>query len=74
LNQHVPKDEPRLRIPDDKFHRNIGQYAGMTYSVDGELLSPEAYEKHLKEVMPSAEDDQFVIRLEKEKDWIVAPQ
>ena len=74
LNHQVPAEQPRLRIPDDKFRRNIGQYAGMPYSVTGELLSPEAYAKHMKEVMPSAEDDRFVIGLEKEKNWIVDPQ
>ena len=74
LNHHIPKDQPRLRIPDDKFHRNIGSYAGKPYSIDGELLSPDAYEKHLQEVMPSDADDQFVINLEKEKGWIIEPQ
>lgn len=73
LNQNVPKDEVRLRIPNDKFHRNIGQYAGMTYSIDGEKLSQEAYDKHLKEVLPTPEDDQLVINLEKEKGWIIDP-
>ena len=43
-------------------------------SVDGELLSQEAYDKHLKEVLPSEADDNYVIGLEKEKDWIIAPQ
>ncbi len=65
---------PDKRMPDEKFHRSIGDYAGKTYSVTGELLSPEEYEKHLKEVMPSDADDEFVIGLEKEKDWIVDPQ
>jgi len=74
LNQKVPEDQPKLRIPDDKFRRNIGQYAGMTYSVDGNLLSKEDYEKHLKEVMPSNADDEYVINLEKEKGWIIDPQ
>ena len=71
LNQHVPEDQPRLRIPSDKFHRNIGQYAGMTYSIDGEKLSQEDYDKHLKEVLPRTEDDQFVINVEKEGGWII---
>ena len=74
LNRQLSPDEPKLRIPDEKFRRNIGQYAGMTYSVDGERLSAEAYEKHLKEVLPSDEDDNFVIGLEKEKGWIIDPQ
>jgi len=73
LNHHVPESQPKLRIPNDKFRRHIGAYAGKTYSVDGKLLSQEDYEKHLKEVMPSDADDEFVINLEKEKGWIIAP-
>jgi benzoyl-CoA 2,3-dioxygenase component B len=73
LNHHIPEDQPKLTIPNDKFRRHIGVYAGMTYSVTGELLSQEAYDKHLKEVMPSEAEDQFVIGLEKDKDWIMAP-
>jgi benzoyl-CoA 2,3-dioxygenase component B len=74
LNHYIPKDTPRLTIPSDKFRRYIGQYAGKPYSVTGELLSQEAYEKHLKEVMPSDADDDFVINIEKEKGWILDPQ
>jgi benzoyl-CoA 2,3-dioxygenase component B len=74
LNRNIPADQPKLSIPDEKFRRNIGQYAGMTYSASGELLSPEAYAKHLKEALPSAEDDNFVIALEKEKGWIIDPE
>lgn len=74
LNKNIPPDQPRLRIPDEKFRRSIGQHAGMTYSVDGELLSPDKYGQHLKEVMPTPEDDQFIIGLEKEKGWIVDPE
>ncbi len=72
LNHNVPKDQPKLTIPNDKFRRHIGAYAGKTYSVAGEMLSQEAYDKHLQEVMPSEADDQFVIGLEKDTDWIIA--
>jgi benzoyl-CoA 2,3-epoxidase subunit B len=74
LNFYVPPEQPRLRIPDDKFRRNIGQYAGMPYSVNGDLLSKDAYEKHMQEVMPTDEDDKFIIGMEKEKGWIIDPQ
>ena len=73
LNHHIPEDQPKLTIPHDKFRRHIGAYAGMTYSVTGELLSQEAYDKHLQEVMPSEAEDQYVIGLEKDTDWIMAP-
>jgi benzoyl-CoA 2,3-dioxygenase component B len=74
LNHHVSKDQPELTIPSDKFRRSIGNYAGKSYSVTGELLSQEAYDRHLKEVLPSEADDQFVIGLEKDKDWIADPK
>jgi benzoyl-CoA 2,3-dioxygenase component B len=74
LNKNLRPDQEPLRIPDIKFHRSIGQYANETYSATGEKLSPEAYQKHLQEVMPNDSDVQLVINLEKEKGWIVDPQ
>ncbi|MBI2816148.1 MAG: phenylacetate-CoA oxygenase subunit PaaI [Acidobacteria bacterium] len=74
LNKQIPAGEQKLRIPDEKFHRSIGQYAEKTYSAIGELLSPEEYEKHLKEVMPSAADEEFLIEMEKEPGWIINPE
>ena len=74
LNRNISADQPKLRLPDEKFHRSIGEYAGKTYSVTGELLSQEQYKKHLLEVLPTDADDEFLIGLEKEKDWIVDPK
>jgi benzoyl-CoA 2,3-dioxygenase component B len=74
LNRQVKPDQPKLFIPDEKFRRNIGRYAGQTFSVTGEPLSAEEYAKHLRDVLPSPEEDQFVINLEKEKGWIVDPE
>ena len=74
LNKQIPEGELKLRIPSEKFRRNIGQYAGMTFSVEGEPMSTEEYNKHLKEVLPSDEDDNYIIGLEKEKGWIIDPE
>ncbi len=74
LNKQIPPGMPKLRMPDEKFNRSIGKYAGKTYSVTGELLSAEEYKKHLIEVMPSDADDEFIIGLEKEKGWIIDPE
>jgi hypothetical protein len=49
LNKEIPEGKPKLFIPSDKFQRGIGEFAGQPYSVTGELLSPEAYAKHLAE-------------------------
>jgi benzoyl-CoA 2,3-dioxygenase component B len=74
LNRQLGPEEKKFRIPDEKFRRTIGKFAGQTFSVDGQPLSPEAYEKHLKEVLPSPEDDEWVISIEKEKGWIIDPE
>jgi benzoyl-CoA 2,3-dioxygenase component B len=71
LNKHVPEDQAKLAIPDPKFHRAIGDYVGQPYSVDGRLLSEEEYRKHLGEVLPTDEDERFLTRLFKEKDWVL---
>ncbi len=74
LNHNIGDDQPKLTIPSDKFRRYIGNYAGQPYSVDGELLSDEAYAKHLEEAMPSDADDELVIGMEKEGGWILDPR
>src|SRR5437870_3479110 len=74
LNQFIPEGQPKLYAPDLKFNRSIGEHVGKPYSVAGELLSPEAYKKHLTEVLPTAEDEQFLNDLFKEKDWVIQVQ
>ena len=74
LNRNVKPEQPKLFIPDEKFNRSIGDFAGKTYTVAGETIEPEKYEAYLKEVFPSPEDEQFIIGLEKEKGWIINPE
>lgn len=71
LNKFVPEDQPKLTIPDIRFHRTIGEFAGKTYSVDGRLLSPAEYQKHLAEVLPGPEDEAKLSGIFKEKDWVL---
>jgi benzoyl-CoA 2,3-dioxygenase component B len=71
LNQFVPADQPKLYAPDLKFNRSIGELAGKTYSVTGELLSPEQYQKHLIEVLPGPEDERVLTEVFKQKDWVL---
>jgi len=74
LNQLLPPGQPKLRAPDLKFNRAIGEYAGKRYSVTGEPLSAETYEKHLDEVLPTAEDERLLNDIMKEKDWVLQAQ
>jgi benzoyl-CoA 2,3-dioxygenase component B len=72
LNKLIPEEQPKLRLPDLKFHRNIGEYAGKTYSIEGELLEPEAYVKHLEAVLPNATDKTRLTEIFKEPNWVLA--
>jgi benzoyl-CoA 2,3-dioxygenase component B len=71
LNQFIPADQPQLCAPHLNFHRTIGDLAGKTYSVTGELLSLEQYQKHLTEVLPGPEDERILNDIFKEKDWVL---
>ncbi|TAJ75399.1 hypothetical protein EPO44_22030 [bacterium] len=71
LNQHIPGNQSRLFVPDLKFHRSIGEFAGKTYSVRGEPLSTEEYQKHLAEILPTPEDEHLSDEIFKEKDWVL---
>ncbi len=71
LNKLIPGDQPKLSLPDVRFHRSIGEYADQTYSTRGELLTPEAYKKHLDDVLPNAADQALLAQIIKEPDWVV---
>jgi benzoyl-CoA 2,3-dioxygenase component B len=70
INKLIPADKPRLTAPDLKFHRSIGEFMGETYSVTGEKLNREEYEKHLTETLPTAADKSFIRDVMKEPGWI----
>jgi benzoyl-CoA 2,3-dioxygenase component B len=74
LNQLVPEEQPKLYAPDLKFNRSIGEYVGKTYSVRGELLSPEAHKNHLSEVLPTSEDERILAEIISGKDWVAQIQ
>lgn len=73
LNKLIPDDQPKLFVPDLKFNRDIGTYANQPYSVTGERLSPEEYEKHKQEVLPSEDDVAQLQAIVREGGW-VAPK
>ncbi|HXM79194.1 MAG TPA: Phenylacetic acid catabolic protein [Thermoanaerobaculia bacterium] len=70
ISRLLPAGAPPFVAPDLKFHRAIGQFAGQPWSVSGERLSPEEYEKHASEVLPNEEEKQFIRDLMKEPGWI----
>jgi benzoyl-CoA 2,3-dioxygenase component B len=70
LNQLIPADQPKLKAPDLKFNRSIGEYVGKPFSVTGELLSAEAFQMHRQETLPTAEDEKILADIIKNKDWV----
>ena len=70
ISRLLPPGEAPLTAPDMRFHRSIGEFAGKTYSVRGELLSPEEYRAHLDATLPTAEERAEVARLMREPGWI----
>ena len=70
INKQLPDDSPKIVAPDMKYHRGIGEFAGKTYSVSGELLAPAEYEKHLTETLPTSQEQQFIAALMHESGWI----
>jgi benzoyl-CoA 2,3-dioxygenase component B len=71
LNMHVPEDQPKLKVPSVKFNRRIGQYKGMTFTIDGEPIEPERYSAYLASVLPTSEDREILREIFKENDWIL---
>lgn len=71
LNKLIPEGQPKLTLPDLKFHRSIGEYADKTYSIHGEQLTPEAYARHLEEVLPNAADKVKLAEIYKQPDWVL---
>jgi benzoyl-CoA 2,3-dioxygenase component B len=70
LNQQIAADQPRLRAPDPKFNRQIGQFAGKTFSIEGDLLSEAEYREHLKTVLPQPQDLGILVGITRGGDWL----
>lgn len=71
LNRFLPDDGPKLKAPHHTFHRSIGDYTGESWSTAGEKLDTVAYEKHLLETLPSAEDDARMLEIQKQPGWVL---
>ncbi|HVM45977.1 MAG TPA: Phenylacetic acid catabolic protein [Candidatus Thermoplasmatota archaeon] len=70
LNSLVPDGQPKIVLPDMRFNRNIGMYAGQQFTVDGQPFSGGDYGAYLASVMPTKEDDAALAEIFKSNDWI----
>jgi benzoyl-CoA 2,3-dioxygenase component B len=71
LNRDRPEGTPALYLPDPRFNRRIGEFAGQRFSVDGRPLDEASFARHLGEALPGEADRQAVASLCKEEGWIV---
>jgi benzoyl-CoA 2,3-epoxidase subunit B len=71
----VLKSGDKLYAPDIKFNRAIGKYAGQKHHAKtGEPLDDRAYEQHLKDYMPTAEDKKLLLEIIANKKSWIAPK
>ena len=50
----------RLYLPNIRFHRHVGEYAGHRFDLEGNLISQEEFEQRKGEWLPSIEDREYV--------------
>ncbi|HYK53065.1 MAG TPA: Phenylacetic acid catabolic protein [Candidatus Eremiobacteraceae bacterium] len=72
INSIIPGEE-KLYMPDIRFNRKIGEFAGKRHAVDGRVLDSDEYEKHIAEVLPGPDDEAALAEIMKRNDW-VAPK
>jgi benzoyl-CoA 2,3-epoxidase subunit B len=53
----------RLRLPDRKFNRKIGIYAGLHFDPDGNALSEAEWMRRRAEWLPTAEDGEYLLSI-----------
>jgi benzoyl-CoA 2,3-dioxygenase component B len=70
LNRLLPWESPKLYLPDPRFNRQIGRFAGELHTVDGRLMDGAAYPEYLDRVLPTEEDRALLADLSKEAGWI----
>ena len=53
----------RLRLPDRKFNRGIGQFAGAHFDPTGRRLSDEEWTRRKHEWLPNEADKKFLLSI-----------
>ena len=74
-------DEYLLSLPSTKFRRNIGIWANLPISPNGNILKEEHYKSKIASWLPSNQDKEFInslmiqeLELGKTASWIAAPK
>jgi len=70
LNRWLAPETEVLRLPDPRFNRRIGGFAGQAYTIDGEALSEETQARYLAEALPTADDRALIEQLTRDGGWL----
>ena len=70
----------RLYLPNIRFHRHVGEYAGHYFDLEGNLVTKDEFEAAKSEWLPTTEDREYVRSLMKPvtevgkiANWIAPP-
>ncbi|MEP6635546.1 MAG: benzoyl-CoA 2,3-epoxidase subunit BoxB [Acidobacteriota bacterium] len=70
----------RLYLPNMRFHRHVGEYAGHNFDIEGNLISKDEFEQRKSEWLPTIEDREYVrilmhpvVEVGKIASWIAPP-
>ncbi|MFN2492761.1 MAG: benzoyl-CoA 2,3-epoxidase subunit BoxB [Pyrinomonadaceae bacterium] len=50
----------RLFLPNSRFHRHVGEYATHRFDIEGNLITPDEFERRKSEWLPGLEDREYV--------------
>jgi benzoyl-CoA 2,3-dioxygenase component B len=66
-NKHLEKAgiATRLALPDKRFYRHIGIYAGQPFDTEGRLLTREEWDRRQGEWLPTGTDRAYIASLQK---------
>ncbi|MBA3569660.1 MAG: benzoyl-CoA 2,3-epoxidase subunit BoxB [Pyrinomonadaceae bacterium] len=50
----------RIRLPNTRFHRHVGEYAGHNFDIEGKPITSEEFEQRKAQWLPTLEDREYV--------------
>ncbi|MCA1574820.1 MAG: benzoyl-CoA 2,3-epoxidase subunit BoxB [Acidobacteria bacterium] len=50
----------RIRLPNTRFHRHVGEYAGQHFDIDGNPITAEQFEQRKAQWLPTMDDREYL--------------
>jgi benzoyl-CoA 2,3-dioxygenase component B len=52
--------DAQLYLPSTRFHRHVGEFAGHSFDIEGQLISQDEFERRRDEWLPTIEDREYI--------------